>query len=179
MRKSTFLSEDKLQVLLGQAKAYSPGLFYPLFLTFVETAAKSSEILSLKWDAIDFKKGTITCPGGEILASRTLPISKELRECLMRKRPVIEHVFTGIYDQKMTVRILAAYLNEFKHHYGIQERLNYLDLRHSYARNFLARGGDLRRLKEILGVRSLQTVEVVYGIHHAKRLEISSPYAEG
>jgi integrase len=176
MRKPIVLNEDEISDLLKKAKEYSPGLFYPMFLAFIETAAKSSDILELKWDAVDFKNGAITFPGDKTLAARTIPISKELQGCLAKKRPVSDYVFTSLYDEKMTKRKLSEYINKFKEHYAIREKWMYFDLRHSFACNFLARGGDMKKLKTILGVRSLQTAEVVYGQHLPRRLDTVSPF---
>lgn len=176
MRKPIILSEETIQDLLAKAKEYSPGLFYPLFLIFVETAAKSAEILELKWEVIDLKKGTVTFPGNKVLTKRTIPISQELLKCLSKRRPVSDLVFTSLYGEKMTKRKLSAYINEFKKHFGIKEKWMYWDLRHSFAHNFLIRGGDLKQLKAILGLRSIQTAGTVYGLNVPKKLEISSPF---
>jgi integrase len=175
MKKPIALSEEQLANLLKKAKDYSPGVFYPMFLAFVETGAKSAEIIDLTWDAVDFKNGTITFPGDKILLKRTIPISKELQEALKKKRPVLDFVFTSLYDERMTKRKISAYINEFKRHYGITDLWMYFDLRHSFAYNFQAKGGDLKRLKEILGVRSTQTLETVYK-RPVARVGVTSPY---
>jgi integrase len=175
MRRPLVLSEELLENILKKAKEYSPGVFYPLLLAFVETGAKSQEMIDLTWDSVDFKNGTITLPGDKTLLKRTISISKELQDALKKRRPVLDFVFTSIYDEKMTKRKISNYINTFKRHYGIPDKWMYLDLRHSLAHNFLAKGGDMNRLKEILGVRSTQTVETVYK-RPVTRVGMTSPY---
>jgi site-specific recombinase XerD len=75
----------------------------------------------------------------------------------------------------MTKRKISAYINEFKRHYGITDLWMYFDLRHSFAHNFQTKGGDLKSLKEILGVRSTQTLETVYK-RPVARVGVTSPY---
>jgi len=147
-----------------------------MFRTFIETGAKSSEIIDLKWDAVDFKKGTITFPGNKILQERVIPISKELQATLASRRPVLDYVFTSIHDEKMTKRKISEYINKFKAHYGITDKWMYFDLRHSFAHNFMQNGGSLEKLREMLGLRSQQTLEVVYTKRPVTRTEVSSPY---
>ena len=72
---------------------YSPGYFYPIFLAFVETAAKTDEIIELNWDSVDFKRQTIRFPGGDALAERTVEISEELVGLLAKKKPESEISF--------------------------------------------------------------------------------------
>jgi site-specific recombinase XerD len=176
MRKPVVLSESYLNELLQKAKEYSPGIFYPMFLTFIETGAKSAEMIELKWEAVDFKKSTITFPGDKMLSERSVRISDTLQEALAKKRHVLDYVFTSLYDQKMTKRKISAYINDFKEHYGITEKWMYYDLRHSFAHHFISNGGDPKRLRELLGLRSHQTLETVYTKRPIKRIGLSSPY---
>ena len=67
---------------------------------------------------------------------------------------MLDYVFTSIHDEKMTKRKLSEYLNKFKAHYGITDKWMYFDLRHSFAHNLMQSGGDVKKLREILGVRS-------------------------
>jgi site-specific recombinase XerD len=176
MRKPIVLSETYLSELFTKAKEYSPGVFYPMLLTFVETGAKSAEMIELTWKAVDFKKGTITFPGDKMLSERTIAISDTLQEGLAKKRHVLDYVFTSLYDQKMTKRKISAYINDFKEHYGITEKWMYYDLRHSFAHHFISNGGDPKRLRELLGLKSHQTLETVYTKRPIKRIGLSSPY---
>lgn len=146
-------------------------------MIFIETGAKTAEVMNLRWEHVDFNRGVITLPGeAGVLAKRSISVSKELTEHLLKKKPVSDFVFTNLEGTQLTRRQLTNVLMDFKRHYEIRGKWAYFDLRHSFARNVLARGGDLKALKTILGIRSLQTVEVVYGKHIARQLEISSPF---
>jgi integrase/recombinase XerD len=178
LRKPIILTEDHLEELLRKAKAYSPGIFYPMLRTFIETGARSQEVIDLTWSAVDFKNGTITFPEGDSLLHRVIPISAELQDVLAKKRQVADLVFTSVYDEKMSKRKVAAYINDFKDHYGIKEKWMYFDLRHSLAYNFLASGGDLKKLQVILGIRDAATLRNVYIKRLVKIADPISPYEE-
>jgi integrase len=171
-----FLSAADLKDLALKAKEYSPGYFYPIFLTFLETAAKTDEIIELKWDQVDFKRRLITFPKGETLDNRRIPISPELLSCLLKKKPVADVVFTNMNDRKFRKRQLTNALLKFKAQFGILEPWRLLDLRHSFARRFLTDGGDVRELRRILGHRSVHTTIELYDDFGAKRLESFSTF---
>ena len=85
-RKPTLLTKTKIQDLKEKTKKYSPGYFYPIFLMVVETAAKTTEILSLKWSQVDLKNKTITLTGQKTLSERVIKISDELAQLLESKK---------------------------------------------------------------------------------------------
>jgi integrase len=173
-KKRIFVPDADLKDLAQKAKEYSPGYFYPVFLAFIETAAKTDEIIELKWDQVDFKRRVITFPKGETLDNRSIPISPELLGCLLKKKPMADVVFTNMNDRKFRKRQLTNALLEFKAHFGIRESWRLFDLRHSFAREFLTKGGDIRELKRILGHRSVHTTIELYGEFQGKRLEAIS-----
>ena len=49
------LTTPEINELLEQIKIYSPGYLYPIIKMFAETGARTTEIVNLNWDDIDFK----------------------------------------------------------------------------------------------------------------------------
>ena len=177
-RKPTLLTKAKIDDLKEKAKNYSPGYFYPIFLTVIETAAKTTEILSLKWSHIDLKNKTVTLTGQKTLTERTIKISDELAQLLENKRHTSDFVFTNLYGKQFTKKQLGYAMTEFKRHHNIKEKWMYFDLRHSFARNYLEDGGTMTDLQKILGIRSTDTAREVYGYQPSKNLNLKSPFED-
>ncbi|MFM9625880.1 hypothetical protein ACKI14_49835, partial [Streptomyces turgidiscabies] len=51
--KRTILPEEDIAAILSEARRLSPGYIYPMVLMINESAAKTSEVLSLKWKSVN------------------------------------------------------------------------------------------------------------------------------
>ena len=177
-RKPHLLTKTKIQDLKEKTKKYSPGYFYPIFLMVVETAAKTTEVLSLKWSQVDLKNKTITLTGQKTLSERVIKISDELAQLLENKKRSSDFVFTNLYGKQFTKKQLGYAMTGFKRDNNIKEKWMYFDLRHSYARNFLEDGGSMSDLQKILGIRSIDTAREIYGYQPSKNLSLKSPFED-
>lgn len=177
-RKPTLLTKTKLRDLTEKVKKYSPGYFYPIFLMVTETAAKTTEVLSLKWSQVDLKNKTVTLIGHKTLSNRIIKISDELTQLLENKKRSSDFVFTNLYGKQFTKKQLGYAMTEFKHHHKIKEKWMYFDLRHSFARNYLEDGGTMSDLQKILGIRSIDTAREIYGYQPSKNLSLKSPFED-
>ena len=174
--KRTILTKDEIERIIKLAKEYSPGHFYPILLAFVETAAKTNEIINLTWDSIDFKNKTITFPCGTDLTERSIPISSELVRCLLLKRPTSDIVFTNLYKNKFRKKQLTNTLFEFQSRYDMKKKWRYFDLRHSFAYLFLSNGGEIKKLQRIMGHANLNITKDMYGMYRGKEIISFSPF---
>lgn len=177
-RKPHLITKTKLRDLTEKVKKYSPGYFYPIFLTVVETAAKTTEILSLKWNQVDLKNQTITLVGQKTLSNRVIKISDELTLLLENKKRSSDFVFTNLYRKQFTKKQLGYAMTEFKRDHNIKDKWMYFDLRHSFARNYLDDGGSMADLQKILGIRSIETAREIYGYEPDKKLTVKSPFED-
>jgi integrase len=129
----------------------------PLVIAALHTGFRASELLSLTWDEVDFRRHVVTvraayAKNGE---SRSVPMNKVLTEILRDVRMVAlatEQVFCNLRGKpyrsfrtafERAVRI--AGLVDFTFH----------DLRHTFASRLVMRGVDLPTVKDLLGHKTI------------------------
>ena len=155
--------------ILKAIKVYSPGYLYPMLKVFTETACKNQELVDLAWEQVNLKKRFIVFPKKEKIQGRTLKISDELIDILNLKSKTDtqsskEKVFITYRKESLTCNKLRRAIVEFKekgHHY--KKNWVIADIRHSFAVNFLAQGGDIRELQRILGHGNVYDTKKLYG----------------
>ena len=165
-------------------KEYAPGYLYPIIRMFSETAAKSKELVELKWKQVDLEKKLVSFPKGERVQERTLEISDELVEMLRLKtrgeNPDLQKkVFLTYYKEPFTGNKLRRAVLEFRqkgHYKGKDWVIG--DLRHSFAVNFLTQGGNMRELQRILGHWNVYETKKLYGKAAKDRItkEVIDPF---
>jgi integrase len=155
------LLEEEILGLIDTARRFSPALFYPIFLLIHETAAKTSDIVELRWKDISFKDRTIQLIHSKELQRRKFDISQKLAEALQRIDRSHEHVFTSLEGQPLQNQILGRELKRLKLQLGIQSTWGLADLRSSHGANFLQAGGSTEDLQKIMGhLRPYVTKEI-------------------
>lgn len=174
------LSKGQIEELLRSAKAYSPGYLYPIVRLFTETAARPNEVIDLHWRQVDLAKKEIHLLKTDFSHERTLTISEELGAMLAKKKKT-GSVFMTYYNEAFTKNKLARLIIEFKIMSGCKIKWTPMDLRHSFAVNFLKGGGDMKRLQYLLGHHSVYDTRRLYADvlkDHAQK-EAASPFEIG
>ena len=170
------LTEDKVFILLNQAKIYRDGLFYPHLLTLLRTGLRVGEMLGLKWGDIDFEDRSFTVSrriyNGKIGTpkngkNRTLDMTphltdslKELKvnrqkEALRSGKPFSEWVFIGRLEDPITPPTVRKALDECLEKAELPH-MRIHDLRHTYATIRLLRGHDIGDVSYQLGHSSIK-----------------------
>ncbi len=163
LKARNLLSEEDIEKLLTAIQGYSPGYLFPIVKMFVETGAKVVEVIELGWKDVDLQNGIIHFRSREKSQERKLKISNELVSDLAKKKRQSTTVFLTYYKEPFTRSKLTRAVNEFKDKELYKGEWGPLDLRHSYAVNFLARGGDMRELQRILGHNNVFDTKRLYG----------------
>ena len=156
LKVRNLLLPHEIKTLMEAAQDYSPSYLYPILKMFAETASKSQELVELTWGQIDLKKGLVTFSKKDKVQARTLKISDDLVDMLKLKseeetqRPS-DRVFMTYYKEPFTYEKLRRAVAEFREKGNYKKDWVIADLRHSFAVNFLADGGQMRELQRILG----------------------------
>ncbi|MFP5491657.1 MAG: tyrosine-type recombinase/integrase [Bacteriovoracia bacterium] len=163
VKSRNILTSSHIEDLLTSIKSYSPGYLYPMIKLISETASKNKEVVDLKWNDVNLEKGTIHFVENKAGKERTLPISEELVTLLKNKPKKTGVLFWTYYNEPFTTNKFHRLVTEFKLANLYKGDWTPLDLRHSFAVNFLSRGGDMKELQYILGHGVLSDTRRLYG----------------
>jgi integrase len=162
-RKHIWVKPEKIKEAIDGAKRFSPGYLYPIILLVAETAAKTNDILELKWRDVDFKNLSVILRDSEKIQTRILPISTDLIAALKSLEQLSEHVFTNLEGRPLYKHCLVRELRILKRQLKIEHDWVYRDLRYSFAVNFLKAGGDINELKKVMVHQHVRKTEELYG----------------
>lgn len=157
------LSENEMSTLLEEIKEFSPGYLYPMIKLIAETAIKPHELTDLIWTQVDFDKKEVLFSRSVKNQERKLKVSDELISFLEKRKKSSGFVFLTYYKEPFTKTKLARLINEFKIKTRSKIKWTPLDLRHSYAVNYLKAGGEIRTLQYLLGHNNVFDTKLLYG----------------
>lgn len=163
------LTESQLSELCAAA---STPREQALIRLFVETGLRRFEAGNLKIPDIDFAVSMIFVANGKGNKSRLVPMTRELAKDLRR---VIANVRTSafVFQSRQGKRLSPRQINRIVARIGERAGLRHPNprydhischlLRHSFARRWKDRAGDIETLSMILGHASVKTTWDVYG----------------
>jgi integrase len=113
----------------------------------LETGMRRGEILGLTWERVDLSRGVLRLEITKSGRRPEVPMRQQVYGVLAaRPEPRVGRVWPDRQIRKaFETAVSAAQLDDFRFH----------DLRHTFASNFVMRGGSLQSLKEILGHGSM------------------------
>lgn len=141
---------------------------------------RRGELLSLKIEDIDSKRGMLRINQGKGAKDRMVPISLRLvdmqREYYRMEKPkqyLLEGVNKGqMYSGTSLQEVLKSAVKKA----GIKKPVTLHWLRHSYATHLLESGTDLRFIQELLGHNSSKTTEIYTHVSQKSLQNIKSPF---
>jgi len=143
---------------------------------------RRSELLNLKPENIDSKRGILVILNAKGKKERIVPISERLigmlRDYYKACRPKV-WLFEGQtegekYSDVSLENVLKQALKKVK----ITKKVTLHWLRHSYATHLLESGTDLRFIQELLGHKSSKTTEIYTHVSTQSLKKIKSPFDE-
>lgn len=149
-RRLRFLSKEEMLRLKDSCNPH----LRPVVLTALNTGMRKSEILSLRWDQVDFKHGFILLEVTKSGERREIPMNQILRETLQKipRRLNNPHVFTD--GKGKPFREVKGSFASALRKAGIRD-FRFHDLRHTFASHMVMEGVDLATIKELLGHKNL------------------------
>jgi integrase/recombinase XerD len=178
-RPRVVMSIEEVHEILRNAETFSPDGLFPFLATLVHTGARRSEIRSLTREDIDFKTALIH-----------IKKSKNGRERFIRMSPMIDGILRthmqknpggALFQNEDGSKLahdheVARLITKFKAFFPIHKNWGCHSLRHSFAYNFLMKGGQMYQLQAILGHRSIDVTVDLYGQLQAQDILCPSPY---
>lgn len=146
-----YLEKEEVTKLLKACRGY----LRPIVIVALNTGMRRGEILGLKWQDIDVKRGIIYLLDTKNGYKREIPMNEPVKKALIRvhKHPESPYVFCkkdGTPFGKVHKSFLAA-----MDRCGIIG-FHFHDLRHTFASQLVMCGVDLNTVRELLGHRDLK-----------------------
>jgi len=132
------------------------------------------EVSDLTWSDIDLADGIICFPKTIASQERKMKISDELVYLLKMKKKTQGYVFHNHYGDQFTKNKLRRAIDEFKIRELYKGEWNPLDLRHSFAVNFLSKGGEIKKLQYLMGHSNVFDTKMLYGEAVTRKLSTIS-----
>lgn len=179
-RKRVILSVEEMHTVLANVKMFSPTVLFPYLSCAAHTGARRSEIMKLNRTDIDFATGLIHFRETKNGRERFVRISPTLAEVL--KNHMNSHNETALILNEDGIRVgrsaLTRLINKFKVFFPMEKNWGSHSFRHSFAYNFLKKGGRMYQLQAILGHRSIDVTVDLYGQLQAQDIECPSPFEQ-
>ncbi len=163
-----FISLPEFQIILNFTKAE---YLRNLFTTAFYTGMRLGELLNMRWDWIDFEQNIIKVKCSESFSTkskkeRIIPICSSLRILLTNQFPKIinldknNFVFTRITGIKLNEDFVSKQFKKVVRAAGLNDKVHFHTLRHSFASMLVQRGVSLYVVKELLGHEDLSTTQI-------------------
>ena len=147
----TFLESGEVMKLLENA-----GSVYGLVMGGLMTGMRMGELLGLKWNQVNLRRGTIVLYRTKSKKPRILPIHPDLGIYLeqVHKSAKGEYVFPQPTGEPW--KDVHRAWNSALERSGINRHVRFHDLRHTFASHFMMSGGNILHLQKILGHSDLK-----------------------
>lgn len=163
-----FISVTEFQIILNNTKHE---FLKKLFTTAFYTGMRLGELLNMKWSWIDFEQNVINVQCSESFTTkskkeRIIPICQTLRNVLINQFPKVlvvdknNFVFTRIPGIKLNEDFISKQFKKSVRAAGLDDKIHFHTLRHSFASMLVQRGVSLYVVKELLGHEDLSTTQI-------------------
>lgn len=125
------------------------------------TRPGTSELLALRYEHVDFEKGTVRIYATKTKSFRTVPVTAAFLERLRVMRDASESGHIVEYKGKPVTTIRKSFNNACDLA-GITVPVRMYDLRHLFATTMLANGADLAAVSKLMGHSTVKMTADVY-----------------
>jgi len=125
------------------------------------TRPGESELLSLRWDDVDFKAGTVRIYASKTKTYRTVPINPEFLKRMEAEKKESVSGFVIEYMGRGLTTIRKSFKNACKRA-GITYPTRMYDLRHLFATTLLNKGADLAAVSKMMGHSTVKLTADTY-----------------
>lgn len=153
----TFTPEQIKKIAVWKPKGFCPSRLHVLVLLMVDTGCRIGEAIGVRWADVDFDNLLLKLHG-KGAKDRLVPFSFELRRHLWRWRQVNrwDYVFTTAQGRHITHRNTLRDVGLMCADLGIEAPARLLHaFRHTFAVNYIRRGGSVFHLQKVLGHSTL------------------------
>lgn len=185
-QKGTFLTIDEANKMLEAFRGHD---LQPLVFTTLYYGLRRSEVLGLKWDAVDFENNTLKIQHTvvknrtvvakdttkTVTSRRTYPLLPEIKELLLQLREkqkenmrlfgngyeISDYIFVWADGKQYRPDYLTRAFQRVLKEHGIP-KMRFHDIRHSTASILYDKGWGLKDIQEWLGHSNIETTGNIY-----------------
>lgn len=160
--QDTIISNEDCDLLQKKLKEEEQYFWYFIVRFLVTTGARVSELVQIKVEHLECGYLDIYSKGGKIRRLYiTDSLCEEAKEWCQRRGVTSGFLFVTKSGRIVTSRGIQMQLKHFAARYGIDPNTVYPhSFRHRFAKNFLARFGDIALLADLLGHESIETTRI-------------------
>lgn len=162
-----YLTQAEIILILNKTDEQ---LLKDIFTTAFYTDMRLSELINLKWNWIDFKEKIIVVKNSTEFRTknereRIIPIHPKLTQILIRqasigRQPKDDYVFKRYTGVKLNEDYISKQFKKAVRASGINEKIHFHSLRHSFASALIKNGVSLYIVKELLGHSNIKTTQI-------------------
>ena len=184
------MSEDQLRRFLSGFDQATPTgrRDYAMARCQVDLGLRASEVIALRLEDLDWRRGALRIAGGKVGRTRELPLSREvghaIAEYLRHGRPATtcRHVFVRHSVPAGTAMGPALIRGVIRRAFARVEGCTHLAgthvLRHTAATRLHRRGASLKEVADLLGHRSLDTTAIYTKVDLPTLAAVALPWPE-
>ncbi len=171
------LSKEDVKAILNASK----NIKHRAMLSMIYSCGlRCSELLNLKLEHIDSKRGVVIIKQAKGRKDRIVPLSLKILD-LLRTYYVLFRPKMFLFEarhvgERYNERSLQLVLKKSSKDAKIHKPVTLHWLRHSFATHLLENGTDLRYIQELLGHNSSRTTEIYTHVSNKEIKKITSPY---
>ena len=165
-----FINKPELDMII--ANTYKKDV-RDIFVTAIHTGMRLSEIIHLKWSAVNLRERTVTVRNNETFTTkskkeRIIPINDTLLSALQKRIPNVlnisldEYVFNKFPGIPYSVDYISKYFKKVIRKLGMNEKYHFHLLRKSFGSQLLQRGIPISNISKLLGHSSIDVTEKHY-----------------
>jgi integrase len=149
------VSPEECQALIHVCEKY-PRLRHlrPIIITAMNTGMRRSEILSLKWEQVDFSRGAINLLDAASGEERQIPINDVLAETLSGIVRIIESPYVFVDSHGKPYNHIREAFSSACRRIGVTD-FRFQDLRHTFASHLVKAGIEISTVSKLLGHKSV------------------------
>jgi integrase len=151
-KRIEFLIPEEIERLIIACSKYAR----PVVITALNTGMRLGEILGLTWNDIDLVNNQIILDETKSGSSRRIPISGNLKKMLLKLKSRESGGKVFLSKHGTPLKSVRNQFNRALRKAGIERKLTFHDLRHTFASHLVMKGVDIVTVKELLGHKTLR-----------------------
>ncbi|HAR6103689.1 TPA: tyrosine-type recombinase/integrase [Staphylococcus pseudintermedius] len=166
-KKLKTIDSEDLKTLINSldTRYYTELRSYALILLLLDTMARISEALNIKYEDIDFNNNLICLTQTKNKKIRFVNFSNKTKRALKKYIDAnadfnCDYIFTTVSDTQLNPEAFRKQLRHYIKKFNLKSNFSCHAFRHTGATEFIKNGGDVRVLQVILGHARITTTEI-------------------